>query len=120
MPTFSALEEAGACYSVLAHEATHWTGNEQHLARQLGHRFGAQAYVAEEPVTELGRHSFGPGLASPVNCEFPDYAACFSGVMWRTCGDHDREATRCVSFAPSSAETASRLPSRRRFPTRQE
>lgn len=54
MPPFGAFHDAGAYYSVLAHEATHWTGSEKRLSRELGSRFGSEAYAAEELVAELG------------------------------------------------------------------
>lgn len=41
-------------YAVLVHELTHWTGAKHRLDRQLGKRFGDQAYAAEELVAEIG------------------------------------------------------------------
>jgi antirestriction protein ArdC len=41
-------------YCVLAHELTHWTGNEERLKREPGKRFGDHQYAAEELVAELG------------------------------------------------------------------
>ena len=41
-------------YSTLLHELTHWTGHETRCNRQLGKRFGDQAYAMEELVAELG------------------------------------------------------------------
>jgi antirestriction protein ArdC len=43
-----------AYYSVLLHELTHWTSHETRGNRQLGKRFGDQAYAMEELVAELG------------------------------------------------------------------
>lgn len=43
-----------AYYSTLFHELTHWTGAESRLNREMGKRFGDQAYAAEELVAELG------------------------------------------------------------------
>ena len=45
---------AEAYYSTLLHELTHWTGAETRCNRQLGRRFGDQAYAIEELVAELG------------------------------------------------------------------
>lgn len=43
------------CYaSTLAHEATHWTGHPDRLARTFGKRFGDKAYAFEELVAEIG------------------------------------------------------------------
>jgi antirestriction protein ArdC len=41
-------------FSVLLHEATHWTSTPQRCDRQLGKRFGDDQYAAEELVAELG------------------------------------------------------------------
>jgi antirestriction protein ArdC len=45
---------AEAYYSTLLHELTHWTSAEARCNRQLGKRFGDQAYAVEELVAELG------------------------------------------------------------------
>lgn len=42
-----------AFQSVLLHEAAHWTGHENRLAREYGKRFGDSAYAFEELVAEL-------------------------------------------------------------------
>jgi antirestriction protein ArdC len=54
MPPFQAFREGIGYYSTLAHEHTHWTANESRCNRQLGKRFGDNAYAAEELVAELG------------------------------------------------------------------
>ncbi len=41
-------------YSVLFHELTHWSGSEKRLKRDLGKRFGDDAYAMEELIAELG------------------------------------------------------------------
>ena len=41
-------------YSTLLHELSHWTGHETRCNRQLGKRFGDDAYAIEELVAELG------------------------------------------------------------------
>jgi antirestriction protein ArdC len=41
-------------YSTLCHELTHWTSHENRLNRQLGERFGDEAYAIEELIAELG------------------------------------------------------------------
>ena len=43
-----------AYYSTLAHEHTHWTARAARCDRQLGKRFGDNAYAAEELIAELG------------------------------------------------------------------
>jgi antirestriction protein ArdC len=41
-------------YAVALHELVHWTGSKSRLSRELGSRFGTEAYAAEELVAELG------------------------------------------------------------------
>jgi antirestriction protein ArdC len=43
-----------AYYSTVLHELTHWTSAENRCNRQLGKRFGDEAYAMEELVAELG------------------------------------------------------------------
>jgi antirestriction protein ArdC len=54
MPPFGAFADNVAYYSTLAHEHTHWTATAARCDRQLGKRFGANAYAAEELIAELG------------------------------------------------------------------
>ncbi len=54
MPQFGAFTDAVSYYSTLAHEHTHWTSKTGRCDRQLGKRFGDNAYAAEELVAELG------------------------------------------------------------------
>jgi antirestriction protein ArdC len=50
-PTSSPAE---SYFSTLLHELTHWTSAEPRCNRQLGKRFGDQAYAVEELIAELG------------------------------------------------------------------
>lgn len=54
MPPFQAFVENIPYYSTLAHEHTHWTAHTGRCDRQLGKRFGDNAYAAEELIAELG------------------------------------------------------------------
>jgi len=54
MPPFGAFVENVSYYSTLAHEHTHWTAKDNRSDRQLGKRFGDNAYAAEELIAELG------------------------------------------------------------------
>jgi antirestriction protein ArdC len=54
MPPFGAFTENVCYYSMLAHEHMHWTGHRSRCDRQLGKRFGDNAYAAEELIAELG------------------------------------------------------------------
>ena len=54
MPGFDQFPDRVDYYSVLAHESTHWTSHESRCDRQLGKRFGDDAYAIEELIAELG------------------------------------------------------------------
>jgi antirestriction protein ArdC len=54
MPPFQAFVENVSYYSTLAHEHAHWTAKASRCDRQLGKRFGDNAYAAEELIAELG------------------------------------------------------------------
>jgi antirestriction protein ArdC len=54
MPGFDQFPDASQYYSVLAHESTHWTSHASRCDRQLGKRFGDEAYAMEELIAELG------------------------------------------------------------------
>lgn len=46
--------DTASFYSTTCHELVHWTAAPARLHRQLGERFGDDAYAAEELVAELG------------------------------------------------------------------
>jgi antirestriction protein ArdC len=54
MPPFSAFRDGFSYYSTLAHEHMHWTASATRCNRELGKRFGDNAYAAEELIAELG------------------------------------------------------------------
>ena len=54
MPPYQAFRDSVSYYSTLAHEHTHFTANASRCDRQLGKRFGDNAYAAEELIAELG------------------------------------------------------------------
>jgi antirestriction protein ArdC len=54
MPGFDQFPDRVDYYSVLAHETTHWTSHGSRCDRQLGKRFGDDAYAMEELIAELG------------------------------------------------------------------
>jgi antirestriction protein ArdC len=45
---------SAAYYGTLLHELVHWTGHAERCDRQLGRRFGQDAYAMEELVAEIG------------------------------------------------------------------
>ena len=54
MPVRESFNDAVAYYGTRLHECVHATGHKDRLARELGKRFGDQAYGQEELVAELG------------------------------------------------------------------
>ena len=52
--------------TTLAHELSHWTGHASRLGRQMGGRFGSDAYAMEELVAELSSAMLGAELGLPV------------------------------------------------------
>jgi antirestriction protein ArdC len=54
MPGFDQFPDRVDYYSVLAHETTHWTSHSSRCDRELGKRFGDDAYAQEELIAELG------------------------------------------------------------------
>jgi antirestriction protein ArdC len=54
MPPFQAFRDGVSYYATLAHEHTHWTAKAGRCDRELGKRFGDNAYAAEELIAELG------------------------------------------------------------------
>ncbi len=53
LPSFSAFFTATDYYSTRAHEMAHWTSRKDRCDRELGKRFGDNAYAMEELVAEL-------------------------------------------------------------------
>ncbi len=62
LPNPETFEEPCHYDATLLHELTHWTGHKSRLDRQLGGRFGSEAYAAEELVAELGAAFLCPHL----------------------------------------------------------
>ncbi len=54
LPVPEAFKDAESYAAVKAHELTHWTAHPTRLDRELGKRFGDNAYAAEELIAEMG------------------------------------------------------------------
>lgn len=54
LPMFAAFDKPESYYATALHELVHWTSHTDRCARELGKRFGDDAYAAEELVAELG------------------------------------------------------------------
>ena len=74
MPAFEQFPDPLNYYGTLAHEYTHWTGSKSRCDRQMGKRFGDDAYAAEELVAELGA-AFVCSTIGIISEPRPDHAA---------------------------------------------
>ena len=79
-PTRSAGE---AYYATLLHELTHWTSHASRCDRQLGKRFGDQAYAVEELIAELGAAFLCAelGIADAPRADHAQYLASWLAVL---------------------------------------
>jgi len=100
MPAFSQFKTPEAYYSVLSHELTHWTGAAHRLDRQLGGRFGLQAYAMEELVAELGAAFTCArlGIATEPRIDHAPYIASWLKAL--------RSDPRAIFTAASKAQEA--------------
>lgn len=100
MPPFGAFIENVAYYSTLAHEHTHWTAQTSRCDRQLGKRFGDNAYAAEELIAELGAAfvSAHLGLSSEPRDDHAQYINSWLKVL--------KADKRAIFTAASKAQQA--------------
>lgn len=89
--------------ATLAHELSHWTGHESRLGRQLGGRFGDEAYAMEELVAELSAAILGAELGLPV--EHLDHHASYLASWLRVL----KADSRAILTVAARAEEASSL-----------
>jgi len=54
LPPRGRFPTAASYYGTALHELTHWTAHPKRCDRQLGKRFGDDAYAAEELIAEMG------------------------------------------------------------------
>jgi len=114
MPPFEAFRDSESYYATLAHESTHWTGHKSRLNRDLSHRFGSQAYAAEELIAELGsafvcadlsltpevRDDHAPYIAHWLDVLKGDKRAIFTAAA------HAERAAACLNGLQPKTETA--------------
>jgi antirestriction protein ArdC len=74
---------AEAYYSTKLHELTHWSSEEKRCNRQLGRRFGDQAYAMEELVAELGAAFLCAdlGISASPRADHAQYLATWLAVL---------------------------------------
>lgn len=88
-------------YATLLHELTHWTGHKSRLNRDLGRRFGKEAYAMEELVAELGAAFLCSELAI-TNSPRPDHAAYLA--HWLQVFKNDKRAIFTAASRASEAK----------------
>jgi antirestriction protein ArdC len=100
MPPFAAFGEGVAYYSVLSHEHTHWTASGARCNRELGKRFGDNAYAAEELIAELGAAFTCAhlGLSTEPRADHAQYLASWLKVL--------KADKRAIFTAASKAQQA--------------
>jgi antirestriction protein ArdC len=79
---------------------THWTGGKARLDRDLGHRFGSDAYAVEELVAELGAAFLCADLELGLEAR-EDHAAYIAS--WLKVLSHD---SRAIFTAAAQAQKA--------------
>lgn len=92
-----------AYYGTMLHELTHWSGHRSRCNRQLGNRFGSEAYAAEELIAELGAAFLCADLL--LHHEPRADHACYI-ANWLSVLKNDK---RAVFTAASKAEQAVRF-----------
>ena len=100
LPPFAAFFTPIDYYSTRAHETGHWTGKAERCNRELGKRFGDNAYSMEELVAELTAaftlaHL---GLSSEPRPDHAQYIASWLKVL--------KADTRAIFTAASKAQQA--------------
>jgi len=93
--------------ATLAHELSHWTGHESRLARQMGSRFGSDAYAMEELVAELSSAILGAELGLPV--EHLDHHASYLASWLKVLKSDSRAILAVAAKAEEAASLLLRL-----------
>jgi len=102
MPQKEAFAKSHEFYNVLAHEITHWTGNEKRLNRlDRFARFGNEAYALEELVAELGSAFLSAELGVPQSDDLSNVTAYLGS--WLKVLERDPTAIFSASSAASAA-----------------
>lgn len=100
MPPRESFKYAQSYAATLAHELTHRTAHQSRLARELGKRFGDQAYAAEELIAEMGSAFLCAdlGITPEVREDHASYLAPWLQVL--------KEDSRAIFTAASRAQRA--------------
>lgn len=74
------MDRTEGYYATLVHELVHWSGAKHRLNREMGKRFGDQAYAAEELVAEIGAAFLCAELGITQDVR-PDHAHYLAGWL---------------------------------------
>lgn len=99
MPQREAFRDLGHYHGTLLHELTHWTSHAARCNRELGKRFGDEAYAAEELIAEMGSAFLCASLGVPLDgLQHPSYIASWLRVL--------RSDNRAIFTAAKAAQCA--------------
>jgi antirestriction protein ArdC len=101
MPHLAQFDAPESYYAVLLHELTHWTAAPARCDRQLGKRFGDDAYAAEELVAELGAAFLCADLA--ISAEPREDHASYLASWLRVLKADNRAIFRAAALAERAA-----------------
>ena len=112
MPPHAAFATAEKFCGTLLHEASHWTGAEMRLNRDLRNRFGSHDYAREELRAEIGQMMVC-GELGIADCDFSNNAAYVASWLeklrsdrkeiFRAAADAQRIADYLLAFHPDYA-----------------
>ena len=80
MPTVEQFHGYEQYVATLMHELVHWTSHPSRCDRQLGKRFGDQAYAVEEAIAEMGAATLCDAIGIPTD-HMDDHASYIGGWM---------------------------------------
>ncbi len=98
LPARAAFATAANYYATALHELTHWTGHASRCNRQLGQRFGDDAYAAEELIAEIGSAFLSAHCHIDGQLQHASYLSSWLRVL--------RADTRAIFVASTKAQQA--------------
>lgn len=81
LPLPSQFESLARYWSVNLHEHAHWTGSKARLDRELGKRFGSEAYAMEELIAEITAAFTCAALGIEGEMAHPEYIHSWLKVL---------------------------------------
>ncbi len=102
LPKRAAFHSAAGYYSTWGHEITHSTGIKKRLDRDMGGRFGSEAYALEELVVELGAAMLCAAVG--VQTEVRKNHACYVAGWLKTIREEKRSIFAVCAAAQQAAD----------------